>query len=57
MNAAGEDFTEERLEALVRNLSDRSARDMIQDVRSVVEDFCKGTPQSDDITMLVLKLA
>lgn len=57
MNAAGEDFTEERLEKLVRSLSDRSARDMIQDVRSAVENFCKGTPQSDDITMLVLKLA
>lgn len=57
MNAAGEDFTEERLEELVGRVSDRSAREMIQEVRTVVEDFCKGTPQSDDITMLVLKLA
>jgi sigma-B regulation protein RsbU (phosphoserine phosphatase) len=57
MNASGEDFTEERLEVLVRSLSDRSARDMIQEVRAALEEFCKGTQQSDDITMLVLKLA
>ncbi|MEX2115494.1 MAG: GAF domain-containing SpoIIE family protein phosphatase [Bacteroidota bacterium] len=57
MNAAGEDFTEERLEKLVGRLSDCTASDMIQEVRSAVEDFCKGTQQSDDITMLVLKLA
>ncbi len=30
---------------------------MIQEVRSAIEEFCKGTQQSDDITMLVLKLA
>ena len=57
MNAAGEDFTEERLEELVRRLSDHTARDMIQEVRSAIDDFCKGAQQSDDITMLVLKLA
>ncbi|MEX2191496.1 MAG: GAF domain-containing SpoIIE family protein phosphatase [Bacteroidota bacterium] len=57
MNAEGEDFTEERLEELVSRISDRTARDMIQEVRTAVEEFCKGTPQSDDITMMVLKLA
>jgi sigma-B regulation protein RsbU (phosphoserine phosphatase) len=57
MNASGEDFTEERLEGLVRSLSDRTARDMIQEVRAALEEFCKGAQQSDDITMLVLKLA
>ena len=57
MNAVGEDFTEERLEELVGRLCDRTAREMIQEVHSAIDDFCKGTQQSDDITMLVLKLA
>ena len=56
MNAAGEDFTDDRLEALVRDAAAKSPRDIIQHVRAAVEEFSQGTPQSDDITMLVLKV-
>jgi sigma-B regulation protein RsbU (phosphoserine phosphatase) len=56
MNASGEDFTDERLETIIQRITAKSAREIIQEVRAEVEEFSRGTPQSDDITMLVLKI-
>lgn len=55
MNAEGVDFTEERLEQTLRRLQKASAREVIDRVREELQTYTRGTPQSDDITMLVLK--
>ncbi len=55
MNSEGVDYTEERLEETLRQGIHDMAQEVIDRVRSEVQTFTQGTPQSDDITMLVLK--
>ena len=55
MNAQEEDFTEERLEALLKTVRTESPAKIIDAVRNALDQYTHGTPQSDDITMLVLK--
>lgn len=57
MNARGEDLTEESLQGILREAAGRNAREILQHVRVSVEQFAAGTQQSDDITMLVVKVA
>lgn len=57
MNAQGEDFTEERLEEAVKKASAQSSSEIIRQVKSEVEAYEGGAPQSDDITMVVVKVA
>ncbi|MBI4419043.1 MAG: SpoIIE family protein phosphatase [Ignavibacteriales bacterium] len=56
MNARGEDFTEERLESILKSVGGSPAREILQHVRMHVQEFSKGTQQSDDITMLVVNV-
>ncbi len=56
MNAQGEDFTEERLERLIKSKLTLSARQLIDEIQTALDAYTRGTPQSDDITMLVLKV-
>lgn len=56
MNAQEEDYTEERLEALLKELRSESPTKIIEGVRKALDNFTLGTPQSDDITMLVLRV-
>ena len=56
MNSAGEDFTEERLEGILRNSLSLPAAEIIGNVRIALESYTRDTPQSDDITMLVVKV-
>jgi len=55
MNVNEEDFTEQRLEEVLKNSRASSAEHIILDVRRALEVYTRGTPQSDDLTMLVLK--
>ncbi|MGB2867156.1 MAG: SpoIIE family protein phosphatase [Bacteroidota bacterium] len=55
MNAAGEDFTEEKLEEVLNAGRTLSAQELIRHVQRALEAHTQGTPQSDDITLLVLK--
>ena len=55
MNAQEEDFTEERLEALLKTVRSESPARIIEAVRNALEEYTHGTAQSDDITMLVLR--
>jgi sigma-B regulation protein RsbU (phosphoserine phosphatase) len=48
-------FSEERLEKILAHLKEKDMTEMILSIRSAVETFSEGTPQSDDITMLALK--
>jgi sigma-B regulation protein RsbU (phosphoserine phosphatase) len=55
MNAAEEDFTEERLEEVLKSLRTKAPGEIIHGIQAALELHTKGTPQSDDITMLILK--
>jgi sigma-B regulation protein RsbU (phosphoserine phosphatase) len=53
-NASGEQFSEERLRALLES-SQGSAQDLMKMIVSSVTDFTGDAPQHDDITMLASK--
>jgi sigma-B regulation protein RsbU (phosphoserine phosphatase) len=55
MNAEGVDFTEERLESVLKETLHAPAQGIIDQVRRAIDAYVQGTPQSDDITMVVLK--
>jgi sigma-B regulation protein RsbU (phosphoserine phosphatase) len=55
MDQNGEQFTEERLQSILKNSAGLSAREIIQSVQKSLESHTRGFSQSDDITMLVLK--
>jgi sigma-B regulation protein RsbU (phosphoserine phosphatase) len=55
MNPENVDFTEEALEKVAKNARDMSAKEIIVKIQQALELHTKGSPQSDDITMLVLK--
>jgi sigma-B regulation protein RsbU (phosphoserine phosphatase) len=56
MNAANEEFGEERLEAAISRNRGRSASAMIDAVCQEVRKFAGDTIQHDDMTMVVLKV-
>jgi sigma-B regulation protein RsbU (phosphoserine phosphatase) len=55
MNRNNDQFTEEQLEVILKESTHLSAKEIIQRVQQALESHTQGTPQSDDITMLVLK--
>jgi sigma-B regulation protein RsbU (phosphoserine phosphatase) len=55
MNQSNDQFTEEQLEVILKESTHLSAQEIIQRVQQALESHTQGTPQSDDITMLVLK--
>ena len=56
MNKKGEEFSDEKLESLALSLSDLSSSQIISSINAEVQAFTSGTSQSDDITLLVLKV-
>jgi len=54
-NPDGEDFGVKRLEDVLRSSKDLTAEEMISNLRSAVEEFCCGTKQLDDLTVVVIK--
>ena len=55
MNAEAEEFGVERLQQLFANQPPNSARTAIETIMQAVSDFAGATPQSDDVTCLVLR--
>ncbi len=55
LNFSEEEYGEERLENAVRNNMHLSAGDMINEIFKDVDNFTKGAPQFDDITMVIIK--
>jgi sigma-B regulation protein RsbU (phosphoserine phosphatase) len=55
MNPRNVDFSEEALEKVAKEARNSSAREIIAKIRAALEVHTEGSPQSDDITMLVLK--
>jgi sigma-B regulation protein RsbU (phosphoserine phosphatase) len=56
MNKEFDEFSDERLEENSVKLSSFSAKEILDGITNEVTDFTKGASQSDDITMVVLKV-
>ncbi|MFP5212879.1 MAG: SpoIIE family protein phosphatase [Acidobacteriota bacterium] len=57
MNVKRELFSDERLLECARELKDSGVREMIAHVMGKVDEHANGAPQSDDITMMVIRLS
>jgi serine phosphatase RsbU (regulator of sigma subunit) len=55
-NRTDEMFTEQRLEAILREASPFRPKDVIQAVADAVQSFANSVPQSDDITAMAIRL-
>jgi phosphoserine phosphatase RsbU/P len=55
MNPESVDFSEEALERVAKGARNSSAREIITAIQQALLAHTKGSPQSDDITMLVLR--
>ncbi len=56
MTADDEEWGEERMVAAARSLTARPAQEILDYVFAAADDFTRGAPQHDDMTLLVLKL-
>jgi sigma-B regulation protein RsbU (phosphoserine phosphatase) len=56
MNQNGEEFSDERLEKLSLSLVEKSAFEISNTIQNEVSKFAYGTVQSDDITLMVIKV-
>jgi phosphoserine phosphatase RsbU/P len=55
-NRTDEMFTEQRLEAILREASPFRPKDVIQAVADAGQPFANSVPQSDDITAMAIRL-
>ncbi len=56
MNKNGEEFTDKKLEELALSISAESSERILQKIKQEVQTFAEGTIQSDDMTMVVIKV-
>lgn len=56
MNEQGEDFGEERLEKVIKDSLYSSAFELMDKIQFTVKAYCQRASQSDDITLVVLKV-
>jgi len=56
MNRSNELYGEERLESILKGLSNESAGEIKDIVLKDVSDFCEGVPLKDDLTVIVSKV-
>jgi len=52
---SGEQWQQERCEALIRSMRDASPEAMLQACNAAMQDWCKGAPAADDRTAIILK--
>jgi phosphoserine phosphatase RsbU/P len=55
-NTRDEEFSDERLEKLVLELSHLPATEILNSIKKEVQNFAYGTVQSDDITLMIIKV-
>ncbi len=56
MNKNHEEFSDERLERLLLNLTKKSAEEILKEVKREVQLFTIGAQQSDDLTLVIIKV-
>ena len=55
LNAAGEEFGDDRLERVSASALDQGSSVLVERIVASVREFTKGAPQSDDITVMVIR--
>ena len=55
MNPEGRFFSEKKLEQVLAGLKDKNITDIVHGIKEEIKAFVREAPQSDDITMLILK--
>lgn len=55
-NSSGEQFQRERLIQTIEPLNDLPAEKIEEQIIKAIQDFTKGVPQKDDITLVILKI-
>ena len=56
LNPENEEFDEARLQAVITAGAHLSANELIEKIVASVHEWCRGVPQTDDLTVLVMKL-
>jgi sigma-B regulation protein RsbU (phosphoserine phosphatase) len=56
MNKQGEEFSDKALETLALSISDKSSQEVVNKIQQEVQKFAEGTTQSDDMTLVVVKV-
>lgn len=56
LNLQFEEYSEERLEKVAKSLMNKSAKEILNGIKEDVQIFTQGNQQSDDITMIVVKV-
>ncbi len=56
MSKNHEEFSDERLERIVLNLTSKSAEEILNAIKKEVQIYTMGAPQSDDLTLVVIKV-
>jgi sigma-B regulation protein RsbU (phosphoserine phosphatase) len=56
LNPQGEEYSDEKLEETALILSSGSASEILDGIKQEVHDYAESAPQSDDITMVVIKV-
>jgi sigma-B regulation protein RsbU (phosphoserine phosphatase) len=55
MNTQEEEFSDERLCDVLKELQGASGKEILKEILSRVSDWSKGAPQHDDLTAVVMK--
>lgn len=56
MNLNNEEYSEEKLQGVAERLVDKTAEEILNGIKEDVQIFTQGNVQSDDITMIVIKV-
>ena len=56
MNAGGEEFSDQKLEELAKEISNLSTIEILDKIKREVQKFTAGAVQSDDITLMIIKV-
>jgi sigma-B regulation protein RsbU (phosphoserine phosphatase) len=56
LNLDFEEYSEARLEKVAKSLMNKSAKEILNGIKEDVKIFTQGNLQSDDITMIVMKV-
>jgi len=56
MNKHNEEFSDKSLETLALSISDKTSGEIVEKIQQEVQKFAEGTTQSDDMTLVVVKV-
>ena len=57
LNLQNQEFGRERLTVLSRQVNTLPVKEIVQEIRQTLEEFCEGKPLADDTTLVVCRIA